>query len=142
VVPLPERNVFLKGLTPEAKNALGGNGLKITHFPFRLGRESRIHDVLSEGQISQRHEDSQPNNDLYLVEPGAILNVSREHCLIDEREGRYLLIDRGSACGTIVEGEQVGERRKGGWILLNDQDVIIVGSSESRFVFKFVAVSE
>ena len=31
----------LAGLTPEAKDALGGAELPITQFPFRVGRESR-----------------------------------------------------------------------------------------------------
>jgi hypothetical protein len=133
-----ETSVFLKALTPEAKLALRGDLLQITHFPFRVGRESRIQDMMAQGGQSRRRSESAPNNDLYLVEPGVILNVSREHFLIDEREGIFMLVDRGSACGTMVEGEMIGERRKGGWKHLQDQDVIIVGSSESRFIFKFM----
>lgn len=131
-------SVFLKGLTPEAKLALGGDFLEIARFPFRIGRESRLHDSIGQGTSSRRRSDSTPNNDLYLIEPGTLLNISREHCMIDERDGTYVLVDRGSSCGTIVEGELVGDHRKGGSRRLRDQDVIIVGTSESRFIFKFV----
>jgi pSer/pThr/pTyr-binding forkhead associated (FHA) protein len=133
-----ESTVFLKALTPEARNALGGAILKITHFPFRVGRESRLGETSSFFAGSRRKPESMPNNDLYLVDPGTVLNVSREHFLIDVNERGYFLVDRCSACGTIVEGELVGERKKGGTRQLQNQDVIIVGTSESRYVFKFL----
>ena len=49
-----------------------------------------------------------------------------------------VLVDRGSACGTLVEGVRVGEKRSGGTIPLRNNDVIIVGTSVSDFVFKFL----
>jgi pSer/pThr/pTyr-binding forkhead associated (FHA) protein len=131
--------VLLKALTPEARTALGGIYYKIARFPFRVGRESRLTNRSSVKE-SRRRADSMPNNDLYLVEPGALLNVSREHFLIDARGGNYVLVDRGSMCGTLVEGELVGEKKKGGWRQLSNNDVIVVGTSESKFIFKFVVV--
>jgi len=129
---------FLKPLTPEARAALGGDALEVTQFPFRVGRESRIMSRLMAAITEMRRSEAKANNDLYLEEPGNLLNVSREHFLIDYREGGYVLVDRESACGTLVEGEQIGADRQGGSKQLADQDVIIVGTSESRFVFKFV----
>jgi pSer/pThr/pTyr-binding forkhead associated (FHA) protein len=133
-----DRSVSLKALTPEAKAALHGVYLKITHFPFRVGRESRTFDLPIDYPNNRRRPDSASNNDLYLFEPGNILNVSREHFLIDAKDDKYVLVDRGSFCGTLVEGELVGEKRKGGWRELADNDVIIVGTSESTFIFKFL----
>jgi pSer/pThr/pTyr-binding forkhead associated (FHA) protein len=131
--------VLLKALTPEAKAALGGNYYGISQFPFRVGRESRT--TIAESFFgSRRNNDSAPNNDLYLVETGALLNVSRDHFLVDADGENYVLVDRGSACGTLVEGELVGEKRKGGSRQLNNNDVIIVGTSESKYVFKFLIV--
>ena len=130
-------SVFLKALTPEAKAALGGDILEINNFPFKVGRESREYDAPI-GGTSRRRSDSPQNNDLYLHEPGTVLNVSREHFQIEQREAAYVLVDRGSTCGTIIEGEIVGGRREGGWRQLQNNDVIIVGISESPFVFKFV----
>jgi hypothetical protein len=136
-----ESSICLKALTPEAKQALGGDIFRISHFPFKVGRESRLHDM-PHGGDDFRQADSVPSNDLYLVEPGALLNVSRDHFLIEQREGSYYIVDRGSMCGTLVEGETVGERRVGGSRPLNDNDVIIVGTSESRFVFKFLVSAD
>jgi hypothetical protein len=133
-----EISCFLKALTPEAKQALGSDTLGLGRFPFRLGRESRIQDNMKDSAESRRRSGATPNNDLYLQENSHFLNVSREHLLIDRREGAFVLVDRGSACGTLVEGTLVGGQRRGGWKQLCSSDVIIVGTSESRFVFKFL----
>jgi predicted component of type VI protein secretion system len=128
---------FLKALTPEAQKCLGSFQVQIAQFPYRVGRESRI----SHGwrlTNSRRRMDSSPNNDLYLLDKGERLNISREHFQIEERDGQFFLIDRGSACGTLVEGETIGKGRNGGERRLDNGDVIIVGTSESKFIFKFV----
>jgi len=134
---MAEKTVLLKALTPEAKAALGDNYYRIAKFPFRVGRESRT-TVINGFIKSRRQANSVPNNDLYLAETGALLNVSREHFLIDSQGGNYVLVDRGSVCGTIVEGELVGEKRKGGSRQLSSHDVIVVGTSESKYIFKFL----
>jgi hypothetical protein len=139
---LSESAAFLKGLTPEAKSALGGDMFEIRRFPFRVGRESRLFAPPSAISNSRRRPDSVPNNDLYLIELGPVLNVSRVHFLINHQDPGYLLVDRGSACGTLVEGEQVGERKKGGSRPLTHGDVIIVGTSESKYIFKFLIVAK
>jgi pSer/pThr/pTyr-binding forkhead associated (FHA) protein len=60
-------------------------------------------------------------------------HVSREHFLIDTKHELYVLIDRGSFCGTIVGGQ-----RAGGQIELRNEDVVIIGTVDSPYVFKFV----
>jgi hypothetical protein len=77
---------FLKPLTPEAKACLGTSLLKIPDFPFRVGRESRT-ESNSIFPNSRRRPDSSPNNDLYLTDPGQLLNISREHFQIEQRNG-------------------------------------------------------
>jgi len=127
----------LKALTPEARTALGAPVLALGRFPFRVGRESRN---LGNGGASdsRRRDDSTPTNDLYLQEKATDLNISREHFLIDLREGGFVIEDLGSSCGTIVDGEMLGGKRRGERRVLVDHDVIIVGTSASRFVFQFV----
>jgi predicted component of type VI protein secretion system len=66
------------------------------------------------------------------------LNISREHFLIEHQNGNYFIVDRGSSCGTIVEGTTLGDKRQSVSRKLENQDVIIVGSSRSKFVFKFL----
>ncbi|MGH7534721.1 MAG: FHA domain-containing protein, partial [Gemmatimonadales bacterium] len=84
-----------------------------------------------------RSPGSRPSNDLYLVEPLEPMNVSRAHFEIDRDDTGYVLVDRASTCGTIVEGEIVGGATRGGTVPLHDGDVIIVGTSNSPYAFKF-----
>lgn len=136
-----EMSAFLKALTPETLACLGVPVLRIPYFPFKVGRESRLGEM-PKFPDSRRRTDSVPNNDLYLHETGSLLNVSREHFQIEARNGDFYLVDRGSACGTLVEGAAVGQDRSGGETLLQHGDVIIVGTSSSRHIFKFVTATE
>lgn len=129
----------LAALTPEAKDALGGAELPITQFPFRVGRESRARRAVARIVMDRRRPGSRPNNELYLAEPEPATNVSREHFQIEHNGAQYVLVDRQSACGTLVEGRVVGGKQAGGAVPLRDGDVIIVGTSTSRFAFKFRA---
>lgn len=128
---------WLVALTEEARIALRGDQHVIERFPFKVGRESRLAGGKAWQVTEQRAGTAPQLNDLYLVEPGEVLNVSREHFAIEHDVERYVLVDRGSACGTLVEGRQVGGDRSGGRTDLHDHDVIIVGTSASPFVFKF-----
>ena len=131
--------VWLIALAEEARRALNGEQRVIERFPFKVGRESRQPGQGWRG-AERRSSGTVPQlNDIYIVDPGAVVNVSREHFQIEQDGGRYVLVDRGSACGTIVEGRTVGGDRKGGRTDLRDHDVIIVGTSHSPFVFKFRA---
>lgn len=128
----------LQALTPEAKAALGGAEIELASLPYRIGRESRKMTWTEAGmRTEQRDPDSVPNNDLYLVEAGEPMNVSREHCQIEADGAGWALVDRKSTCGTIVEGEVVGGRHEGGRISLRDGDVILIGTAFSPYVFRF-----
>jgi pSer/pThr/pTyr-binding forkhead associated (FHA) protein len=133
-----ETVVLLKALTPEARAALGGEFLELRRLPFRVGRESRRGARFQGQGTPRRRTDTLPNNDLYLIENEAELNVSREHFQIEARDGAYILVDRGSTCGTLVEGCLIGGQRQVVETPLKNCDVIIVGSSKSQFVFKLV----
>jgi hypothetical protein len=134
----PPPRPVLVGLTPEARAALGGMDQEMDHIPFRVGRESRLVRTAAGRVVTERRRPATPpNNDLYLVDAAQPLNVSRDHFLIAHNGSHYVLVDRQSACGTIVEGVVVGGRNTGGAVPLHDGDVIIVGSSASPYVFKF-----
>src|SRR5215471_14262266 len=129
--------MVLLALTPEAKAALGGSELEITAFPFRVGRESRGAQRLAPRTIAERRKrEARSSNQLYLPEQAETVNVSREHFQIDHNGTGFVLTDRQSTCGTLVEGRVVGGQNLGGAVLLNDRDVIIVGTSASRYIFK------
>jgi pSer/pThr/pTyr-binding forkhead associated (FHA) protein len=134
----PPARAWLIGLTPESRAALGPGEAELTQLPFRVGRESRgLRRAVTRVIMERRKPGSTPNNDLYLLEEHEPFNVSREHFLIDHNGTDFVLVDRQSTCGTIVEGALVGGNHDGGAVTLRDGDVIVVGTSASRFVFKF-----
>jgi len=136
-----ESRACLFALTAEGRDALHGPEAQIGVFPFRVGRESRKHESREKKAFfaEKRKPANRPNNDLYLEEDDDFVNVSREHFQIVREGAGFMLEDRGSTLGTIVEGQKVGGDNKGGRAALRDGDVVIVGSSASAFVFKFRA---
>jgi pSer/pThr/pTyr-binding forkhead associated (FHA) protein len=134
----PHGRVLLVALTPESRTALGASHTGVERFPYRVGRESRGTQRIGGGFVGERRSSgSRPTNDLYLVENDEPMNVSRSHFQIDRSDAGYLLVDLESTCGTIVEGTLVGGDTRGGTIALHDGDVIIVGTSNSPYAFKF-----
>lgn len=131
-------------LTPEARENIQGDEIKLDRFPFRIGRESRLGMVHGSLQVMERRKlSAPPNNNLYLCDRGQTLNVSREHLQIEKKDdGAYHLVDRGSACGTIVGNQVIGGHDSGGHWPLESGDVIVVGTSQSPFVFKFLLASD
>ena len=127
----------LIALTDEARIALEGGERVIDHLPFRVGRESRAHSPAPWTRGERRLRTAAPLNDLYLVDESEPFNVSREHFQIEAEGDRFFLSDRGSACGTIVEGRTLGGERTFERVELHDGDVIIAGHAVSPFVFKF-----
>ena len=136
----PAAPPVLQPLTSEARKSIRGDEIKLDKSPFRVGRECRVRMVDGSLQVIERRKTHDPpNNDLYLLDGGRRLNVSREHFQIEQKEdGTYELLDRGSACGTIVGKQVVGGSDKGGRGLLKDGDVIVVGTSESPIMFRFL----
>ena len=120
-------------------SAESGNGLGqvLARLPFKIGRESRSMLTRLSNSLDRRIGSVPQVNDIYIDERDRFVHVSREHLLIDVNEDGYFLVDRGSVCGTIVAGRQVGGERLGGRIQLRDHDVIIVGTAASPYVFKF-----
>lgn len=126
-------------LTGAATQALAGaRWLALERLPFRVGRESRAPAGDRRAVPDERRRGiAEPNNDLYIWDPGPLLNVSREHFQIERAaDGGFLVRDRGSTCGTLVDGVKIGaggakSRR------LNHDSVITVGTFESPFQFRF-----
>lgn len=132
---------ILVALTPEAEAALGAPKQVLNRFPFRIGRDSRADHSGGLFSRERRNAAMEPNNDLYVKDTGRLKNVSREHLQIEQRDdGGYRVLDRGSACGTIVGNTRIGGHRQRQAQPLEDGNVIILGTSESPFVLKFVLV--
>jgi adenylate cyclase len=65
-----------------------------------------------------------PNNTIQLLDK----IVSKEHCILEQRDGRFVLRDLGSLNGTYVNGERVR-----GETVLNHGDDIALGSTRARY---------
>ncbi len=128
---------YLVALTPESSEAIRACEMNIPFLPFRIGRESRQPTRTPQGVVIERRKEASPNNDLYLREQGERMNVSREHLLIDRDGDGFFVMDRGSTCGTLVEGRVMGGDGRPARAPLQDHDVIIIGTSLSSFVYKF-----
>src|SRR5580704_17522539 len=65
-----------------------------------------------------------PNNSIQLLDK----IVSKEHCILEQRDGAFVLRDLGSLNGTYVNGERVR-----GEMMLRHGDEIALGSTRARF---------
>lgn len=139
----------LKAMTPAAEQAVAKTVLvegivPLRNFPFKVGRESRVKMVDGKIERIERVKNVQvsPNNDLYLVDDGHLLNISREHFQIERDGDRFYLFDRGSACGTLVEDQAVGEGDgRESTVELKDGDTITIGTRQSPYIFQFVVLA-
>ena len=131
--------------TDGAKNAIHGNEkLIIPFFPYRLGRESRHAEGKVSQEILERRIGKTPqNNDFYLIDPGRMLHISREHFLIEKTpENSYTIFDRMSACGTTVHSKNGIQTCIAHRCPVNNGDIIIVGGHSSPYVFKFTIIND
>lgn len=132
---------YLIAVSPAAKWALGGKDFPLTKLPFRVGRETRVNEDSNwlEKWIPERRKGVKRSiNNLYIYEPGEEKFISREHFLIDELpKGIFVLVDRESSLGTLVDGKLIGGDRRGGGVHLSHGATIIPGGEKSPFVFRF-----
>jgi len=137
----------LQAMTPEAKasvphSLLEHNLIRISQFPFNVGRESRVSRV--DGKLVRtervKHVEADSSNDLYLTDDIRPMNISREHFRIEQRGNDYILIDRHSACGSSVDNQRIGGQDSGGEISLKDGDIIAIGVEDTPYVFKFITL--
>ena len=130
---------LLVATTDEARRSLGDkSNLRIATFPYRVGRERRVAGSAHPRSADLRLGVAPQLNDLHLIDPWRKhLQISREHFAIEYTADGFFLLDRGSACGTIVAGRHIGGDRTGGRTELRSGDEIVVGTDTSPFVFRF-----
>ena len=139
-VPTPPATPRLVATTDEAMRALGGQReLPLTHFPFKVGRECRSPETDKKEITELRLRVAPELNDVYLLEPrwSDLIQISREHFSIESTDGQFFVVDRKSACGTIVGDKAIGGNRTGGRTELRHGDMIVVGMAGSEYVFRF-----
>jgi len=122
VPPRGQLTVTLEGDTPRAAAALPVTPFPITHFPFRIGRQS---------------PDPLVYNDLML--PDAVpLQISRHHLAFIAHEGRVGVVDRGSTLGSWVDGHQFGGPSgfPGPVFFTGSEGLLVFGSGDSPFRYR------
>jgi hypothetical protein len=131
-------------LNPQARGTVNCDEVVLDRLPFRVGRESRVGIVHGRvDSLDRRMSALPPSNDLYLLDTSPRLHVSREHFQIERApDGAYELLDRGSACGCIVDGRPVGGNDHGGRCRLRDGSIVTVGGTSSPYRFLFVVPAE
>ncbi len=131
-------------LTTEAKESIKEGEISITKFPFRIGRESRSGEENVQGlEFDRRKHGSSPDNDYYLVDNGKHLNISREHLQIEKRDDNtYEIIDRGSVCGISIDDNYIGKNSRTMHYPITNGSIVVIGTSRSPFMFKFIIPSE
>lgn len=138
--------VALVALTEEAARALGAARMRFRAFSVKVGRERRStqSDATLPPGVSERRRGEAPQlNDVYLVEASSgHRHISGEHFSIECMDSLFVLVDRCSACGTIVAGKRIGGSRQGGRTELRNGDTVVVGTSKSPYVFQFEISSE
>ncbi|WP_353662474.1 FHA domain-containing protein [Hydrogenimonas sp. SS33] len=116
--------------------------IPIWHFPFRIGRESRV-EIDEEGRVIVkerfRPEPIVPStNDVYLVDFGEKYQISRKHLEIGEENGNYYVLDFGSHCGTSVNQTRIGNGAPADRAELKDGDTVVLGKEDSPYRYTFV----
>jgi len=123
VAPSPGHlTMTLEGITPRASATLPVTPFPITHFPFRIGRQS---------------PDPLVYNDLML--PDSVpLQISRHHLAFITHEGRVGVVDRGSTLGSWVDGQQLGGSSglSGPVFFTGAEGLLVLGNQDSPFRYR------
>ncbi|MBU3014962.1 FHA domain-containing protein [Poseidonibacter lekithochrous] len=136
-------------LTKEATNALVKGQyqhdlIPMMDFPFKVGRESRL-DTNDNGlfvKLRLIRTPSKPNNDIYLINEGRDLQISKEHFQIERTSSEYILKDRGSSNGTTINDITYGGEKEVFEKVLNDGDIIKIGTNQSLFKYQFLILED
>jgi len=118
-------SVTIHPLTRRAAATLPHEGLRVTKFPFRIGRAA-----------AEDEEIPLDMNDLWLVDHSP-LNISRNHASL-ERKGNYIIVkDRGSSLGIHVNDVHIGGKSAERQAALEDGDnVVVLGGGMSPYQFR------
>jgi pSer/pThr/pTyr-binding forkhead associated (FHA) protein len=83
-------------------------------------------------------DNTKANNDIYLFNCTDNLEISKEHFQIEKKDGRYFIKDRNSTLGTKLNNEEIGKVENNKSYILKDEDIIKIGSSQSKYEFQFL----
>ena len=121
-------NAYLAAKTPLLQRQLHAP-LGLGDLPLIVGRGSPAGEGLPRLQPDLKLDDRVP------------FRLSRNHFMIEKRDGCYYVHDLGSTLGTIVNGEPIGNHFRGDDAVLRaGENEVISGGVDSPFVFSvFIA---
>ena len=121
-------NAYLAAKNPWLQRQLDAS-LRLGDLPFVVGRGPVAGEGLPPLQPDLKLDDTVP------------FRLSRNHFMIEKRDGSYYVRDLRSTLGTIVNGEPIGDHFRGDEALLRaGENEVIAGGVESPFVFSvFIA---
>jgi CRP/FNR family transcriptional regulator, cyclic AMP receptor protein len=121
-------NAHLAAKSPWLRTQFPGR-LKLGDLPFVVGRGPVAREGLPPLQPDLKLDDTAP------------FRLSRNHFMIEKRDGNYYAHDLRSTLGTIVNGEPIGDQFRGDEAPLRaGENEVIAGGVNSPFVFSvFIA---
>lgn len=126
------RYLILTGLNEISTDALKNDKIKITTFPYKVGRYAPPKKTNIDEKIGDKKEKNIiAENDLYLFEDGPNYYISENHFMLDKIDSVFSITDRGSRLGVIID-----DRTVKGSCTLAKENTLIVGSPYSPFLFK------
>jgi len=115
--------------------------IPMMHFPYRVGRESRLGESDRGIFIKLRiASPAKPNNDIYLLNNTKALQISKEHFQINKQKDQYFIEDRGSSNGMTINGISYGGENKVFQQELKDGDIIKIGNGNSDYKYQFLVL--
>jgi CRP/FNR family cyclic AMP-dependent transcriptional regulator len=116
-------NAYLSAKSPWLRRQLH-NPLGLGDLPFVVGRGPVAREGLPSLQPDLKLNDTVP------------FRLSRNHFMIERRDGNYYVRDLRSTLGTIVNGQSIGEHFRGDDAPLRaGENEVIAGGVDSPFVF-------
>ena len=121
---LSVNNAYLAAKTRWLQRQFQGK-LQLSNLPFIVGRGGSVaREGLSALQPDLKLDDAVP------------YRLSRNHFMIENRDGSYYVRDLRSTLGTIVNGQPIGEHfRSDEAPLRAGENEVIAGGVDSRFAF-------
>ncbi|HEX6141131.1 MAG TPA: cyclic nucleotide-binding domain-containing protein [Geminicoccaceae bacterium] len=119
--------IRITGLTPPAREALGGEALAFDRLPLRIGRKAASRDagLLAFNEVALA--DREP------------FRISLNHLLIDVERQRAVARDRGSRHGAGINGRRIGgEALRMVLPLARGDNEIVLGPEDSPYRFGLV----
>jgi CRP/FNR family transcriptional regulator, cyclic AMP receptor protein len=116
-------NAYLAAKYPWLQRQLHGK-LGLSNLPFIVGRGSVARESLPPLQPDLKLDDTLP------------FRLSRNHFMIEKRDGSYYVRDLSNTLGTIVNGEPIGQHfRSDETPLRAGENEVIAGGVDSPFAF-------